>query len=49
MLIGLGTFVLEDAATVLAAMDAQVGRVSAAIGLGSLYAGAVLGDLAGEG
>ena len=45
VLIVLGTFVLEDAATVLAAMDAQVGRVSAAVGLGSLYAGVVLGDL----
>ena len=45
LLILLGTFVLEDAATVLAAMDVQVGRVALAVALGSLYAGIVLGDL----
>jgi membrane protein DedA with SNARE-associated domain len=45
VLIILGTFVLEDAATVLAAMDVQVGRVALAVALGSLYAGIVLGDL----
>jgi membrane protein DedA with SNARE-associated domain len=39
-----GTFVLEDAATVLAAMDVQVGRVPLAIALGALYIGIVLGD-----
>jgi membrane protein DedA with SNARE-associated domain len=44
-LILLGTFVLEDAATVLAAMDVQVGRVATTVALGSLYAGIVLGDL----
>ena len=45
MLIVLGTFVLEDAATVLAAMDVQVGRVALVVALASLYAGIVLGDL----
>ncbi len=45
LLIVLGTFVLEDAATVLAAMDVQVGRVPLMIGLGSLYVGIVLGDI----
>lgn len=44
-LILLGTFVLEDAATVLAAMDVQVGRVTLAVALAALYAGIVLGDL----
>ena len=44
-LILLGTFVLEDAATVLAAMDVQVGRVATTVALGALYAGIVLGDL----
>ncbi len=41
----LGTFVLEDAATVLAAMQAATGAVSLPLALGSLYAGIVLGDL----
>jgi membrane protein DedA with SNARE-associated domain len=41
----LGTFVLEDAATVLAAMDVQVGRVALSVALSALYAGIVLGDL----
>ena len=45
MLILLGTFVLEDAATVLAAMDVQMGRVALGVALGALYAGIVLGDL----
>ena len=45
LLILLGTFVLEDAATVLAAMDVQVGRVATGVALGALYAGIVLGDL----
>ncbi len=45
ILIILGTFVLEDAATVLAAMDVQTGHVSMAVALASLYAGIVLGDL----
>ncbi|MEJ1978990.1 MAG: hypothetical protein WDN49_25605 [Acetobacteraceae bacterium] len=41
----LGTFVLEDAATVLAAMDVQEGLVPLPVALASLYAGIVLGDL----
>jgi membrane protein DedA with SNARE-associated domain len=45
VLILLGTFVLEDAATILAAMDVQVGRVSLSVALISLYLGIVLGDL----
>ena len=44
-LILLGTFVLEDAATILAAMDVQAERVSLAVALLSLYAGIILGDL----
>ncbi len=45
MLILLGTFVLEDAATILAAMDVQVQQVSLAVALAALYLGIVLGDL----
>lgn len=45
ILIVLGTFVLEDAATVLAAVDVEMGRLATAVALGSLYAGIVLGDL----
>ena len=41
----LGTFILEDAATVLAAMQAVAGTISVAVALASLYAGIVLGDL----
>ncbi|MBV8399242.1 MAG: VTT domain-containing protein [Acetobacteraceae bacterium] len=41
----LGTFVLEDAATVLAAVRAQEGGISMPLALVSLYAGIVLGDL----
>ena len=41
----LGTFVLEDAATVLAAMQAESGLVPIWLALGSLYVGIVLGDL----
>lgn len=41
----LGTFILEDAATVLAAMRAEEGGVPVPLALGSLYAGIVLGDL----
>lgn len=44
-LIVLGTFVLEDAATVLAAMQAQAGAVSQPLALGALYVGIVAGDL----
>lgn len=45
VLIILGTFVLEDAATVLAAMHAQAGGIAIPVALCSLYAGIVLGDL----
>ncbi|MBV9785719.1 MAG: VTT domain-containing protein [Acidisphaera sp.] len=41
----LGTFILEDAATVLAAMQAQTGGIPIWLALISLYAGIVLGDL----
>ncbi len=39
------TFILEDAATVLAGMQAADGSLSVALALGSLYVGIVLGDL----
>ena len=45
LLVVLATFVLEDAATVLAALAAQAGVVSVPVALASLYAGIVLGDL----
>jgi len=41
----LATFILEDAATVLAGMQAADGSLSIALALGSLYVGIVLGDL----
>jgi membrane protein DedA with SNARE-associated domain len=41
----LGTFILEDAATVLAATEAAAGAVPIWVALGSLYAGIVFGDL----
>lgn len=41
----LGTFILEDAATVAAAMQVADGTVPAWLALSSLYAGIVLGDL----
>ena len=41
----LGTFVLEDAATVLAAMQVQTGQLQPDVALLALYAGIVLGDL----
>lgn len=40
-----GTFVLEDAATVAAAMQVEQGALSAPLALAALYAGIVLGDL----
>lgn len=40
-----GTFVLEDAATVITAMQVSVGAISLPVGLGALYAGIVCGDL----
>jgi membrane protein DedA with SNARE-associated domain len=41
----LGTFVLEDAATVLAALQAQAGAIWVWLALGSLYVGIVAGDI----
>ncbi len=41
----LGTFVLEDAATVLTGVAARAGTISVPLALSSLYAGIVLGDL----
>jgi membrane protein DedA with SNARE-associated domain len=40
-----GTFILEDAATVLAAMQAETGGIPIWLALVSLYVGIVLGDL----
>ena len=40
-----GTFILEDAATVIAAMQVEDGSLSKWLALMSLYAGIVLGDL----
>jgi len=40
----LATFILEDAATVLAATQAAAGLVSIPLAVGSLYVGIVLGD-----
>jgi len=41
----IGTFILEDAATVLAAMQVATGGIALPVALGALYAGIVLGDL----
>jgi membrane protein DedA with SNARE-associated domain len=41
----IGTFILEDAATVAAAMQVEQGALSGELALVSLYAGIVLGDL----
>jgi membrane protein DedA with SNARE-associated domain len=41
----IGTFILEDAATVLAAMQAEDGALPVWLALMSLYSGIVLGDL----
>ena len=41
----LATFVLEDAATVMAAMQAEQGEISVGLAVASLYVGIVLGDL----
>ena len=41
----LATFVLEDAATVIAAIAAQAGALPLPLALGALYTGIVLGDL----
>ena len=40
-----GTFVLEDAATVMSAIAAHAGSIGTRLALFSLYAGIVLGDL----
>ena len=40
-----GTFILEDAATLLAAMQVASGALELPLALGALYAGIVLGDL----
>ena len=45
VIIVVGTFILEDAATLLAAMQVATGAVSLPVALGALYAGIVLGDL----
>jgi membrane protein DedA with SNARE-associated domain len=41
----LGTFILEDAATLLAAMQVASGALELSVALGALYSGIVLGDL----
>ena len=41
----IGTFILEDAATVLAAMQVQSNAITLGLALCSLYLGIVLGDL----
>lgn len=40
-----GTFILEDAATILAATEAGEGKIMLGVALGALYVGIVLGDL----
>jgi membrane protein DedA with SNARE-associated domain len=40
-----GTFILEDAATIVTAMQVQAGAIPLEIGLFALYVGIVLGDL----
>lgn len=40
-----GTFILEDAATVLAAMQVQAGHIRTDVALSALYVGIVFGDL----
>jgi membrane protein DedA with SNARE-associated domain len=39
------TFILEDAATVVTAIQVQAGTIPLEVGLGSLYVGIVLGDM----
>ena len=41
----LGTFILEDAATVVAGMQVQDGKLAWPIALGALYVGIILGDM----
>jgi membrane protein DedA with SNARE-associated domain len=45
VIIILGTFILEDAATLLAAMQVATGDIALPVALAALYAGIVLGDL----
>lgn len=45
LLIVAATFVLEDAATVLAAVAVQIGSLDLMVALGALYLGIVLGDV----
>ncbi len=45
VLIAIGTFILEDATTILAAIMVADGIVPLAAALGGLYAGVILGDL----
>ena len=45
VVIVIGTFILEDAATVIAAMQADDGKLSPALALAALYVGIILGDL----
>ena len=40
-----GTFILEDAATILAATEVGDGKIALGVALGALYLGIVLGDL----
>ncbi|HWK44031.1 MAG TPA: VTT domain-containing protein [Stellaceae bacterium] len=44
IMIVIGTFILEDAATVLTALRVDEGALSTALALGALYAGIALGD-----
>ena len=41
----IGTFILEDAATVIAAMQVAQGAIPVPVALGALYVGIVLGDI----
>ncbi|MBM9400918.1 VTT domain-containing protein [Gluconacetobacter azotocaptans] len=41
----IGTFILEDAATIVTAMEVQTGQVSLGVALVALYIGIVVGDL----
>jgi len=41
----IATFILEDAATVLTAIEVQSGLIALPVALGALYAGIILGDI----
>ncbi|ACI49825.1 conserved hypothetical protein [Gluconacetobacter diazotrophicus PA1 5] len=41
----IGTFILEDAATILTAMEVQTGQIAIPVALVALYVGIVVGDL----